>query len=182
MRGRRLRGPRIELRPLALSDAPALDRILWDGHVTRYLPPLVRRESGEEFVRRVLQGQRQGDGVAFVIVPRGVRDAVGQIRFFHWSRETRDAELGYWLRRSEWGQGWATEAVGLACRFGVRAMRLRRIEALVLDGNRASVRVLEKAGFHLEGRSRQSERLSRGWVDELRFGLLARELRTLSAR
>lgn len=172
MRGAPLRGEQIELRPMARSDAPALDRILRDGRVTRFLPPTVRRESGIQFVRRVLGDQRRGQGVAFVIVPRGATEAIGQIRFFHWSREARDAELGYWLRRSEWGQGWATTAVRLACGFGFRTMRLHRIEALVLDGNAASSRVLEKVGFHAEGRCRQSERVSRGWVDELRFGLL----------
>ncbi len=163
---------------MARSDADALDRILRDRRVTRFLPPVVRRESGGQFVRRVLDDQQRGNGVAFVIVPRAEPKAVGQIRLFHWSRETRDAELGYWIRRSEWGQGWATEAVRLACGYGFRSMRLHRIEALVLDGNAASARVLEKAGFHREGRSRQSERVSRGWVDELRFGLLRGELKS----
>lgn len=178
MRGARIEGTHVELRPLARSDATALGRILRDGRVTRFLPPVVRRETGKQFVARVLDGRRRGQGVPFVIVPLGAEEAIGQVRLFHWSRETRDAEIGYWLRRSVWGRGWATEAVRLACGFGFGCMRLHRIEALVLDGNDASRHVLERVGFRAEGRCRQSERLSRGWVDELRFGLLKGELRS----
>ncbi|WP_412543338.1 GNAT family N-acetyltransferase [Longispora sp. K20-0274] len=53
-------------------------------------------------------------------------------------------EIGYWIGRSHWGRGVATRAVGL---FLARYPH-RPLHGLVAQGNTASVRVLEKCGFH----------------------------------
>ena len=156
----------------------ALGRFLKDGHVTRYLPPRVRRESGVAFVERVLGEQREGEGFSFVILEVGSHEVVGQIRFFGWYPPLASAEVGYWLGRRHWGKGYASEAVRLACRFGFRTMHLHRINAVVVTGNDRSSRVLEKAGFHREGTSRRSERAGNGWRDARLYGLLRGELTT----
>jgi len=165
------------LRPLRLSDAAPLDKVLRDGMATRWLPGRVRRESGQEFVDRVLHEQRESGGLCFAIVPIGSSEAVGQVRLFDWSRFEKHAEVGYWMRRSCWGRGFGTEALRLICRQGFHRMHLRRIEANVVVHNIASARVLEKVGFRLEGRSRSAARLSRGWADELNYALLRPEFR-----
>ncbi|KAJ1293238.1 hypothetical protein BS78_01G053100 [Paspalum vaginatum] len=61
------------------------------------------------------------------------------------------AELGYVLARAHWGRGVATAAVkrAVAAVFG-EVEGLERVEALVDVANRASQRVLEKAGFTRE--------------------------------
>lgn len=66
------------------------------------------------------------------------------------------AELGYWLGEPFWGQGIATEAVRAVTEWGFSHLGLARIYAGVFDGNPASARVLEKAGFMLEGRMRSA--------------------------
>ncbi|MFZ0831192.1 MAG: GNAT family N-acetyltransferase [Thermoplasmata archaeon] len=172
----RLRGRGVELRPLRPADAPALHLVLRDRRATRFLPPRVRRETGRQFVTRVLREERRGAGVAFAIVPLGSKEAIGQLRLFNWSPLNGEAEIGYWIRRKHWGRGFGTEAVRMACRFGFRAMSLHRIEAIVVVGNGGSRRILEKAGFRAEGRSRQASRIGPRWVDEWRFGLLRGEL------
>lgn len=139
------------------------------------LPPRVRRETGHEFVARVLKEQREGNGVAFAIRRRGSSDVMGQIRLMNWSPSERRAEVGYWIGRSYWGHGYATEAVQLVCGFGFRRMRLHRIDATVIESNSGSTRVLEKAGFRAEGILRDAARLDRGWADEVVYGLLRSE-------
>lgn len=175
MNARELRGASVILRPLRKSDAGALGRLLRDRRVTRTLPPRVRHESGDEFVTRVLREQHDGDGVAFVICPLGSSELIGQIRLMNWSRWEQRAEVGYWIGRSYWGRGYATEAVRLACRFGFRSMGLHRIDASVVEGNAGSMRVLEKAGFRPEGIRRLAARLGRSWAHERVFGLLRGE-------
>ncbi|WIV98134.1 GNAT family N-acetyltransferase [Kinneretia aquatilis] len=54
--------------------------------------------------------------------------------------------LGYYLLRPAWGQGYASEAVQAAT-AALRERGVRRIVSTVTVGNRASVRALEKAGF-----------------------------------
>jgi [ribosomal protein S5]-alanine N-acetyltransferase len=63
----------------------------------------------------------------------------------------RRVEVGYTIARAYWGQGYATEAVKELIKFGFDKMQLVRMEAVVLPENRASVRVLQKAGMKFEG-------------------------------
>lgn len=66
------------------------------------------------------------------------------------------AEMGYWLAEPYWGQGVMTEAVTRFTSYAFETFQLRRIYAEPYAGNQASCRVLEKAGFMLEGRLRNS--------------------------
>ena len=66
------------------------------------------------------------------------------------------AEIGYWLGAAYWGRGIATEAVRAATAYGFAALDLRRIFAGVFAWNASSRRVLEKAGYTLEGRLRRA--------------------------
>lgn len=172
----KLKGRRVTLRPLRTSDGPALDTILSDRVVTRYLPYRVRHETGPEFVARVLREQRRGEGFAYAVVRSGTTEPIGQIRLIDWSRHERSAELGYWLHRRWWGHGFATEAVRMLCRHGFATLGLHRITASVDVPNLTSIRVLEKAGFVREGTGRRAIRLRGRRVDVAEFGLLRGEL------
>ena len=61
------------------------------------------------------------------------------------------AELGYYIAESHWGRGIATRAVTMACRQAFSRSKIIRIFAEPFAKNAASCRVLEKAGFQLEG-------------------------------
>jgi ribosomal-protein-alanine N-acetyltransferase len=65
------------------------------------------------------------------------------------------AEIGYWLARSHWGRGIMTDAVRRLCEFAFEEYNLQRIHAQAFTTNPASSRVLEKAGFTLEGTLRK---------------------------
>ena len=68
----------------------------------------------------------------------------------------RTAEIGFWLGESHWGRGIATRAVRALTNYAFAEHDLSRIEAHVYEWNPASARVLEKAGYVLEGRLRKS--------------------------
>ena len=67
----------------------------------------------------------------------------------------RTAEIGYWLGEPFWGKGIATMAVAKMTDFAFSHFDLDRIQAEVFEWNPASSRVLEKAGYSLEGRLRR---------------------------
>jgi len=69
--------------------------------------------------------------------------------------KTHKAELGYWLAKPWWGKGIMTEAVQKITDFAFADLGLIRITANVFQFNTASARVLEKAGFCLEGHFRK---------------------------
>ncbi len=66
------------------------------------------------------------------------------------------AEMGYWLAEPFWGRGIMSEAVARFADYGFEQFGLVRIYAEPYAHNAASCRVLEKAGFTLEGRLRSS--------------------------
>ena len=62
------------------------------------------------------------------------------------------AELGYWLSEDFWGHGITSEAVPAFSNYCFENFPLQRVYAEPYANNVASARVLEKAGFILEGR------------------------------
>jgi [ribosomal protein S5]-alanine N-acetyltransferase len=64
------------------------------------------------------------------------------------------AEIGYWLGEPFWGRGFATLALQAVTQYAFATFHLGRIQATVYEWNPASARVLEKAGYKLEGRLR----------------------------
>jgi ribosomal-protein-alanine N-acetyltransferase len=68
----------------------------------------------------------------------------------------KSAELGYWLGEPFWGKGIMTQAVKQICKMAFEKYDIVRIFAEPYADNTASRRVLEKAGFRLEGILRKS--------------------------
>lgn len=62
------------------------------------------------------------------------------------------AEIGYWLGENYWGKGIAVEALKQMTDYAfLNFPELVRLWAAVFEYNKASMRVLEKAGYELEG-------------------------------
>lgn len=125
--------------------------------------------------------QKQQPEVAFAIA--SAEEAVGGIGL-HIDRDVfrRSAEIGYWLGEPFWGRGIGTMAVRALTTYAFGAFDLNRIYAGVFEGNPASVRVLEKAGYHYEGRLRKAVFKDGRLLDQFIYAILADEVRaTLSS-
>lgn len=79
------------------------------------------------------------------------------------------AELGYWLAEPFWGKGIMTEAVERITEYAFKSFGLKRVYAEPYATNRASVRVLEKAGFKYEGLLQSSAFKDGRLVDQLLY-------------
>lgn len=82
------------------------------------------------------------------------------------------AEIGYWLGRHYWNQGYATTAVREMLNFAFIDLKLKRIQAHVLDGNITSIKVLKKCGFEYEGYLKKSHTQGDKFVDSLLYGII----------
>ena len=87
----------------------------------------------------------------------------------------RSAELGYWLARPYWGRGIMTQAVKQICREAFDRFDILRIYAEPFAHNLASRRVLEKAGFTLEGTMRDGVTKNGQVFSYCMYSLLRRE-------
>lgn len=84
-------------------------------------------------------------------------NAVGGIGFtLHSDVERVSAEIGYWLGAPFRGQGIMTEVLSAVTGYAIQQHRLTRVYAVPFATNPASCKVLEKAGYQLEGRMRRS--------------------------
>ncbi len=68
----------------------------------------------------------------------------------------KSAEVGYWIGESYWGRGIATEALRQMVNYTYTYFDIVRLYAEVFENNKASMRVLEKNGFYLEGVRRKA--------------------------
>jgi ribosomal-protein-serine acetyltransferase len=123
--------------PWATSEAPSADR-------TRFLLStwIAQRETGANFTYAVLRlaGGRLVGGV-------GLYDRVGPDRL----------EIGYWIRRTEAGQGLATEAAGAMTAAGFALPNISALELHTHVPNVLSRRVAEKLGYRFLGVRGHSE-------------------------
>jgi ribosomal-protein-alanine N-acetyltransferase len=122
---------------------------LWDYHRTR--------DETTQFVRdyarcRYLEGVPEP--LAICVKPD--RDPVGALGCFWTSQPNRTMELGYWIGERYWGKGLIAEACRAVVAHAFAACQPERVQARVIAGNAASVRVLEKIGFRHEGTLRKS--------------------------
>ncbi len=66
------------------------------------------------------------------------------------------AELGYWLGEPFWNKGIMTKSIITITKYAFENFEISRIFAGVFEWNKASMRVLEKAGFEYEARLQKS--------------------------
>jgi RimJ/RimL family protein N-acetyltransferase len=87
---------------------------------------------------------------------------LGSINFQDPNWAVPSFELGYWMRTSETGKGYVSEAVRGMVRVAFGTLGARRVQIACDENNIRSVRVAEAVGFQYEGRLRQDDRLPNG--------------------
>lgn len=128
------------------------------------------REDAAGYVRMCAQNDESRQ-LCRAIVADG--HAVGSVGVFCGSDVYRkSAELGYWLAEEYWGKGIMTEAAKQLCAVAFASFDIVRIEAEPFAYNQGSRRVLEKAGFTLEGVKRQSVFKNSAMQDSCVYALL----------
>ena len=155
--------PRLRLRPPILGDAKPMAALLDDYDVVRMLSrvPWPYTQADAESVIR----ERGGETV-FAVCLKSTGALLGICGLHGNDRHPRRAELGYWIGRPHWGQGYATEAAHAAIDYGFTALGLDEISANCRVINEASRRVIWKCGFRFTGS---------GMIDTVASGRVASE-------
>lgn len=92
---------------------------------------------------------------------------------FNFGIASHKSEFGYWLARDFWNQGIMSAVVPAFVAYAFESTNLIRIEAHVFEGNDASCRVLEKAGFKKEGYLRKAFEKIGVFKDATLYAILA---------
>ena len=83
------------------------------------------------------------------------------------------AELQWYVTPVSWGRGYATDATHAVLAFVFSDLGVHRLFATADPANEASVRVLERTGFHREGHMIDYVLTHNGWMDRFMYALLA---------
>jgi ribosomal-protein-alanine N-acetyltransferase len=118
-----------------------------------------------------------GAGFAFAILDVAAGDRIiGRIALSNVVRGPwRNANLGYWIDEACRGRGHATAAARLILCFAFEHAGLHRVQPAVMPRNTASQRVVEKAGFRLEGRAQRYLQIAGVWEDHDLYAMTAEE-------
>jgi [ribosomal protein S5]-alanine N-acetyltransferase len=148
----------------------ANNRKIWLNLRDRFPHPYTVR-AGRDFLRTTLT---QRPETVFAIAVDG--EAVGGIGYVMLPDVERvSAEMGYWLGEPFWGRGIVTDAVIAVTRYAIQTHGFTRVFAVPFASNQASCRVLEKAGYALEGRLRRSAIKDGRIIDQMQFAFTAEE-------
>lgn len=166
--------PRLQLWPLATTDAPAVHAMHADPQTLRYwsTPPWQDPTLAEDLIARDLKAMADGDYVRLGIVRQSDQRLIGLCTLFAFYLPSRRAEIGYILAREAWGQGFMHEALTALLDFGFGALGLNRVEADIDPRNTASRNALRRLGFVQEGRLRERWIVEGEVSDTALYGLL----------
>ncbi len=140
---------RLLLRRLELEDAPLVYHYMTEREIaanTMLIPYPYPSGAAEDWI----SATQRSDDFSFAVTRKSDNLFLGACGIgsdlFH-----KRAEVGYWLGKPHWGQGYMSEAVRRVIQFGFEELDLNRIQATYFTYNQASRRVMEKAGMIYEG-------------------------------
>ncbi|HAA84884.1 MAG TPA: N-acetyltransferase [Kosmotogaceae bacterium] len=150
-----LESQRLVLREYGKQDIPTVWEYWNDPDVKRCLmrdvPFPIRKEDEKKWYQEL--GEK-GYRYNFAIERKQDRKYIGGCAILDLSWSNRYGTIAIFLGRDYWSKGYGSEAVKILSRFMFKEMALNRVELVVLAFNRRAIRAYEKAGFVLEGISR----------------------------
>ncbi|WP_051265558.1 GNAT family N-acetyltransferase [Nakamurella lactea] len=145
---------RLTLRRITTDDVDNLVELDADPDVMFWITggrPTPREEVVDDILPAFLDYYRRYPGYGFwAVIEKSTGGFLGWVHFRPAEGDPADdAELGYRLKKSAWGKGYATEASRAVLDRGFADFGVRRVHAETMVVNTASRRVMEKCGLSL---------------------------------
>jgi ribosomal-protein-serine acetyltransferase len=166
----------VAVTPFTLDDIDATYEAARESRNTVYpwLPwchPKYSRDEAEQWINMVLNDEAHR--YEMMILQASTGRFLGGVGLNQFSARYNFANLGYWIRTSAEGKGYATRAAKLLARFGIQELGLNRVEIIAAEGNVGSNRVAEKVGATREGILRKRLPLHGEVVNAVVYSLVA---------
>ena len=169
---------RLILRPFRLADATEVQRLAGDRAIadtTLNIPHPYKDGMAEEWISKHQDAFDKEQGATFAITRKPDGVLVGAISLMGMTKG-HQAELGYWVGKPYWNQGYCTEAGQALLRYAFAELILVRVHSCHITRNPASGRVMQKLGMRHEGCRRQHVRKWDKAEDLELYGVLKQEL------
>jgi len=166
---------RLILRPFTTADAPLVQRLAGSRDVadtTLNIPHPYPDSAAEKWIGTHQDIYEKTGSVSWAVTMNDSGQLIGCISLVV-ERKNERAELGYWIAKPHWGQGYCTEAAKAVLDYGFRQEKLNRIYAFYLSRNPASGKVMQKVGMRKEGEMRQHIKKWDKFEDIVHYGILS---------
>ena len=174
-----LRTRRLVLGEFTLRDAEDVQRLAGDREIadtTLAIPHPYELQHALAWIERQQQETIGGPTFSFAVRLSSTGTLIGSVGLRDIDPEHRQAEMGFWIGRDWWGQGYARESAAAVLRFGFETLGLNRICAHHMARNPASGRVLLALGMHREGVLRERVRKWGMYEDVVLYAILRADL------
>jgi RimJ/RimL family protein N-acetyltransferase len=144
---------RLTLRHFHVLDLEPMVQVFRDPEVMRFGDGVQSKEWVRAWLHTCLEHYYQTWGFGpYAVAKKQDQSVIGYCGLFYFPdiNGQPEVEIGYRLRRSAWGQGYATEAVRAVRDYAFHTLGLKRLIAMIDPSNVASIRVAEKIGMHHE--------------------------------
>jgi ribosomal-protein-alanine N-acetyltransferase len=144
---------RLRLRRVERRDAGGLHACFGDPAAMRYwdFPACGTRAETERILRWLAKATNTYDHLAWAIADPASDACFGMVCYHHREPRNKRLELGYILAPRHHGRGFGTEAVRAVLHYCVGELGAHRVQAFIHPENTASIRLVERLGFHCEG-------------------------------
>ena len=176
-----LRGARVVLRELRLSDATSLFAMLGADEVARFIsPPPTSVDGFEKFIAWTLRQRSAGSYACFAVTVRGFDTAIGIFQLRQLDADFRTAEWGFAIGSPFWGTGVFREGADLLLEFAFETVGAYRLEARASVSNGRGNGALRKVGAVKEAVLRKSFVRNGEQVDQVLWAILEDEWRAMT--
>lgn len=150
--------PRLHLRPFSEADAPQLHEALVET-ITQlrenlwFLPWVAEPQtlqSAEARCRKAQDDVRLRLDLPYLVFDQRTGRLVASVGLHRTDWAVPKTEVGYWVRTSDVGKGYATEAVNALTTWALNTLGAKRVELVTDERNTASRAVALRCGFALE--------------------------------
>lgn len=169
--------PRLVLRDLRERDLADLFAFDGDPEVQRFEgPPLSEAETRwrlEGAIEWAQENPRTRYKLGVTVRPSD--QVIGRVSLTRKNPGEGEWEIGWTIRRADWGKGYATEAARAVLEYALTQLGARRVVALCLPENAASIRVMEKLGMRPVASKEQVRWIDGAWRDEITYVVDAKD-------
>ncbi len=174
-----LQTKRLRLRPFLAEDAAPVQRLAGAREIADTALSISHPyslDAAKAWIAGQVFSFQQSTSLHFAIELQESDELIGAIELVHIDPDAAQAELGFWVGKPWWAEGYATEAAREIIRYGFESLSLNRIYAHFLSRNPKSGHLLRRLRMKKEGVLRQRARKWDVFEDVILYAIVRDDL------
>ena len=165
---------RLILRKLKREDAGDYFEYSNDPLVSRYMlwKPYSSLNYTKQFLNYAIKGYKKGYYYDFAVIEKKTNKLIGMVGYSKIDFASNCFEIGYSFRSDCWHNGFGYEALELLINVSFKRLHVHRLEAVIMEDNLCSQKLISKLGFKYEGTSYDKFKKDEKYVNVKYYSLI----------